>query len=316
MRPMLATIVIVVLAAACTSVEGETTATTDDAQTTTSELPGDETTSTSADETASRGADDSSSADSVETDCPENHFLLEANEYVSPQGYTSPELSVTCTEDTVIIESNGMINYEFVQITPNELEAQDLAFELPLEPTPAEEPLAMGLGTTGVAVNGAVIFAAFEAPEHGYGDPLSDGLLDYCNGHTAQGGIYHYHARMDCLFEENELANLVYGYSLDGYPILSPYRCSNDDCVDIEELSSSYVRVDPDGTGAFEAWEYREGAGDLDECNGMVGDDGEYRYYATDTFPYVPFCYHGETDAAVGVFDGTAPAGAGPGGRR
>lgn len=286
--------VLALAATACTSAAGESPPTTD---------PPESTTSSSSSTTPS-----DESADPVARACPDDEFLLDVNDYVSSQGYASPELSVTCTEDTVIIESNGMINYEFVQITPNALEPQNVYIELPLEPTAAAEPLAMGLGSTGIAVNGVAIFAAFEAPQDGYGDPLSDGLLDYCNGHTAPGGIYHYHARMDCLFDETELADLVYGFSLDGYPILSPYACVDDACEEIEELSSSYVRIDPDGTGAFDAWEYQEGAGDLDVCNGMVGDDGEYRYYATDAFPYVPFCYHGETDAAMGVFDGTAPA--------
>ena len=44
-------------------------------------------------------------------------------------------------------------------------------------------------------------------------------------------------------------------------------------------------------------------------CGQMVDDDGVYRYYATDAFPYLPFCYHGMTDAAAGTFTGDPPAG-------
>ena len=45
--------------------------------------------------------------------------------------------------------------------------------------------------------------------------------------------------------------------------------------------------------GAFtQDWEYVEGLGDLDECNGRVGvtpefPEGIYHYYANDTFPFV-----------------------------
>ena len=44
-----------------------------------------------------------------------------------------------------------------------------------------------------------------------------------------------------------------------------------------------------------------EGSGDLDECNGLVGEDGSYAYYTTDTFPYTLGCYRG--DAIVPEFD-------------
>lgn len=266
-------------------------------------------------ETGTAAASDPGGATSA-TDgdgCPDETFLVdEVNSYRQTGGYADPELTVECTGDVMVVTTNNIPTFEFVQMTPNDLQAQDLVYEIPLSPVAADTPGAMGLGAVGVTVTGLSVFAAFEAPQDGYRDPYLDGLLDYCNGHTAQQGFYHFHARMDCLFDATDLVGLVYGYAFDGYEMVSPWICVDEACTEVREVTSSYVRIDDDGLGAFEAWEYRAGAGDLDECNGMVGADGVYRYHITDEFPYVPFCYHGETEWAQGDFEGEAPAG-GPG---
>ena len=237
----------------------------------------------------------------------------EVNAYEQSDGYPDPELAVTCADGMVTVTSNNIPTFEFVQITPNDLQANDLEVAFPTTPTERDVPGKMTFGPVGISVTGLALFGAFESAQDNYGDPVSDGLLDFCSGHTAQDGFYHGHARMDCLFDEPIQAGLVYGWLYDGYPIVSPWECADDACTSLEEVTSSYVRVDQNSTGAFDAWEYREGVGDLDECNGRTDADGQYRYYATDDFPYLPFCFHGETDAAIGDFDGEPPA-AGQGG--
>jgi hypothetical protein len=245
------------------------------------------------------------------TDCPADDFLLEVNDVVRDDGYADPELAVACADTTFTVTGNGMIAYEFVPITPNDLQETVIDVQLPLEPTEAAVPGAIGLGAMGVSVNGVALYAAFEAPQMDYGDPVTDGLLDACNGHTSPAE-YHYHARATCLFDDPDEPGLVYGYAFDGYPIVAPFECTADGCTETEEVTSSYVRVDESTNSAFDGWAYEEGAGDLDACNGRVDGDGEYRYYVTDQFPYLPFCFHGETDAAQGDFTGEAPADAGP----
>ena len=42
-------------------------------------------------------------------------------------------------------------------------------------------------------------------------------------------------------------------------------------------------------------YEYAAGAGDLDECNGMIVD-GLYGYYVTDSYPWVIGCFRGTPD--------------------
>lgn len=59
--------------------------------------------------------------------------------------------------------------------------------------------------------------------------------------------------------------------------------------------------------GTFrEDWEYVEGSGDLDLCNGRFGVTPEhpnstYHYYITDDYPYIPRCVFGTPDGSVRV---------------
>jgi hypothetical protein len=84
----------------------------------------------------------------------------------------------------------------------------------------------------------------------------------------------------------------------------------------LREMRSSYrlrTGTRPSGTagpggtydGTFvQDWEYAAGTGDLDECNGrtgMVTLEGRtvntYHYVLTNTFPYIPRCFHATPDA-------------------
>jgi hypothetical protein len=93
--------------------------------------------------------------------------------------------------------------------------------------------------------------------------------------------------------------HLVVGYAFDGFPILAPWECVDEDCEEVKELASSWQRT-VDVKDAWAAHEYVEGSGDLDECNGKFGSDGTYRYYATETFPYFFACYKGEAERPGG----------------
>lgn len=51
----------------------------------------------------------------------------------------------------------------------------------------------------------------------------------------------------------------------------------------------------PDGTYDLD-WEFQEGLGNLDSCNGAYVD-GEYGYFITEDFPFGPRCLNGETSS-------------------
>ena len=233
----------------------------------------------------------------AQADCPTQNFINVAADPAN-SAYAAPEINVTCTATTMIVASNGIPGYEFVSLTPNGLSTQNYRYEIPLNPVAAEtETTVPLLGAIGFAVNGMPIFAPNEAPRDNYGDAYLDGLLDYCNGHTAQGGMYHYHARPDCLFENIEgNPYLVIGYGFDGYPILAPYACTDTACTNVVKIESSYQQTGDGyqrGDNTWESHTYVVNLSPLDECNGMTLANGSYAYFATDTFPYFLGCYHG-----------------------
>lgn len=256
---------------------------------------------------AGKDPGDSNSADSSSATgaCPTAGFL-DVAAYDQPDPIADPSMIVWCDGEFLIVESNGIPNFEFVQVTPNDLVEADTVYRVPLNPEPAAAPATLGLGPVGVAVNGMPIYGPNEA-EPTFGDPVLDGILDFCAGHTDQFGQYHFHARPECLFSNLDgSVSLLVGYGFDGNPILGPFECVDAECSAVEELDSSYVYVGG-SEAAWEANEYQEGSGDLDSCNGALRPDGTYAYYATDTFPYLIGCHSGVVPAGAGVSGETPP---------
>jgi hypothetical protein len=225
--------------------------------------------------------------------CPSDTFVDASND---------PDvlLEITCTEDTMVIETNNLPNYQ----VPGTTEAQTYTWYIPLEPQVAEEPIEIPLlDAVAVAVDGIQIHGPNGAPFDGYPDPVHEEMLVFCGGHHAAQTLFHHHASPDCLYEqlvenpddETQLVGVVLGYAFDGYPILAPYICVDEACTEVTELESSWQRTQ-DVTNAWEANEYVEGSGDLDQCNGMELEDGSYAYFATHNFPYFLGCYHGIPD--------------------
>ena len=149
------------------------------------------------------------------------------------------------------------------------------------------------------------------------------------HAHVQPNGAYHYHGMPELLMDflgDNKGMTLV-GWASDGFPVYARYAYSNpnDTNSSIVAVKPSYKLKDtPDenrpstlttlvggpgqGTsnlnipiplGAFtQDYEYIEGYGDLDECNGRVGvtpefPNGIYYYMVTDEFPLFSRCLKG-----------------------
>lgn len=219
-----------------------------------------------------------------------------------------PEVSATCEGDTLIVTSNGIPDYTYIETSPGQPRDQENAFVIPATPTMADTvtdiPL---LGTAAVSLGGIQIFG----PTEGTGGDVESlpGILSDCGSHNGPSG-FHIHliltsAETDCLFTPDEVAaepQLV-GYAFDGFPI---YTGS-------DQYTSSWQLTDESlfATDTWAAHTYVEGSGDLDQCNGRTDDDGNYAYYTTATFPYILGCYAGvvDLDAAGGGGGGAGGGG-------
>jgi len=260
--------------------------------------------------------------------CPQAKTLLDVSKAPGAgSGYPAPTLSGYCTETTFVVDSNDMPTYKFVQTTPNDLKAVPAHYEIPRFPqvasTTTDVPL---LGYAAFAVNGIMTFGPTEGPQpadQAYGDPVYNGLMDPCQGHTAES--YHYHS-----FEEKCLtpAGLVsepwtnpdpaantpspiIGWAADGFPIYGMRECKDEACSAVVEMKSGYEKTGDPKTNAWNAYAWKEHAGDttyLDECNGHTGPKGDYHYHNTKGFPYVLGCFRGTPMfGQMGGMDGGMP---------
>ena len=205
-------------------------------------------------------------------------------------------------------------------------------------------------GAVAIGVNGVPIYGPEEGPG---GDAVALHFdyfnedrqpieLGWCAGHSAGTSGYHYHYDANCIYWEPETGEDMSDYSLskipsdqhspivgwafDGYPIYGMYGYGADGQT-IRTISSSYVieRTQDGGDQGYNGiddWNYVDGVGDLDECNGRFGPtpefpEGIYHYVSTpvsgsptsvtDTngntvgmigFPYFLICYHGVADVS------------------
>ena len=152
---------------------------------------------------------------------------------------------------------------------------------------------------------------------------------DMNHAHVQPNGAYHYHGMPELLmgFLGGSRGMTLVGWASDGFPVYARYGYSdaNNSNSEIKSLTSSYrLKSEPDinrpmalnaliggpgqGTtnpntpipmGAFtQDYEYVEGLGDLDQCNGRFGvtpdfPEGIYYYVVTDDFPFFTRCLKG-----------------------
>lgn len=154
-------------------------------------------------------------------------------------------------------------------MNPNSIFAQNLTFDLPLNPTEAAEPSCVNMGPIGVMLTGVVLYNALDALGR---DAAAHEVLDSCWGHPDQSGTYHYHMLSPCMSDPGTGHSNLLGYALDGFGIYGPRG------EDGEALTSA----------------------DLDACHGhthAITWNGKtvvmYHYHLTYDYPYSVGCYRG-----------------------
>jgi len=247
----------------------------------------------------------SSPASGTLPECPVASFpTVVANDANSR--WAAPRLDVSCTDRQVVVESNGIPPYEFQRTTPNDLREQNYVWRFPRAAELADDRTAIPLlGPIAIAVNGLPIYGPNEG-EHPdpYGDPVHNDILDWCLGHTARRGDYHYHALIvSCLTAGHAAAepSPVIAWSFDGFAIYGPNECVDGDCTAVQEVRSGWQRTGDPTTYAWDNHRYigPEDGVTLDACNGHVGSQGDYHYHATAGFPYILGCYSGYVDPST-----------------
>ena len=240
----------------------------------------------------------------------------------------APQSAISIEGSKRIITGNGLPQHQVGQFpnrgNPHEITTQNKRYEVPLHPEIAAKPTALSRQPWGVAVNGvpfdpgtAEYYKRDRNSIWNY-EALSGQVrlgLDTNHAHVQPSGAYHYHGLPTALFEQlsggQEQMTLV-GWAADGFPIycLFGYTDAKDPQSGVTKLTSSYrlkQGTRPGGTrgpggrydGAFvQDYEYREGEGDLDECNGRFCvtpefPRGTYAYFLTDDWPVIPRGFRG-----------------------
>jgi hypothetical protein len=257
------------------------------------------------------------------------------------------QVSITIEGDYRYIRSNGIPNHATGRFpgpgNPNSVAPQSYQFRVPLHPKAAVKTTRLTLGPFGVAVNGVVFDPGAnewwnDDPSSGWQkEPLMMAPLflgaDSSHAHVQPNGAYHYHGiptGLVAALTDGKPKMVIVGWAADGFPIYNnaTYGDPKGSIGAPRTLKSSY-RVKsgqrssgPGGKydGLFvNDYEYVPGAGDLDECNGLVSPtpdhpEGIYHYVLTEQFPYVPREWRGTPDQSFRRGPG-GPGGGGPGGR-
>lgn len=227
---------------------------------------------------------------------------------------------VTIIDDKRVMETNALPNHDTGAFpgpgNPNTISAQHKKYTFPLSPKYIGEP--QWVREPGVALNGVKFEpGTAEVVECDTGENyrveafqnmISLGL-DFNNAHVQPTGAYHYHGTPTSLVENfDKGSDLVHlGFALDGFPIYysksgafkPSYKLlggnrAGEDCTYETRRGSRDIIIDGHHDGTYTSdFEYVEGFGDLDACNGIT-IDGNYMYLITDTFPYVSRCLMGE----------------------
>ncbi len=237
-------------------------------------------------------------------------------------------LQITIDADKCRFTTNAIPNHDFndgVRSFPNTVEAQDDTYTITANPgfattiTPLSLTLDNALLLNGVKVD-ILAAACFGVGDGRVGcndpdqlwryDPMfaANGFrVDTQNAHTQPDGTYHYHGIPRALLDDSSQGQSpVVGFAADGFPIYGSYF--NDNGGSREARSSYRLKTEtrpsgdgnpggtPDGTYRDD-YEYVDGFGDLDQCNGMIVN-GTYGYYMTEEFPYILSCFRGTPDTS------------------
>lgn len=237
-------------------------------------------------------------------------------------------LTIAVENDECVFISNSIPNHQFNDASANmatPVSAVTAAYRVTTSPTFAAQSTPISLQYNNAILLNGVKVDLLAAGCFGVGDgnigcnnmnqpwrydPLGVSHrfgADQHNAHTQPDGTYHYHGDPQALFSDMPVTESpVIGFAADGYPVYGSWILDESlgPMGDFRKVKSSYrPKSGPRPTGSgnpggqydgtfVDDYEYAEGSGDLDECNGMVRN-GSYGYYVTEAYPYILKCFRG-----------------------
>ena len=228
--------------------------------------------------------------------------------------------SVTVKGKTRTILTNSLPNHKTGEFprkgNPNTISAQNRTYTFPVNPKYTGNP--EWVREPGVAINGVKFepgtaeVVVCDSGENYHVEAFQDMInlgLDFNNAHVQPTGAYHYHGSPTSVIEKFDTGeDLVHvGFAHDGFPMYysksDAYKPSyklvdgsreGEDCTCSNPKNTIDISVDDHHNGTYTSdFEYVEGSGNLDECNGIT-IEGKYMYLVTNKFSYVSRCLMGE----------------------
>ena len=211
--------------------------------------------------------------------------------------------------DQRCISSNGFPNHNIGQFpnqrNPNHFRSQDVSVCVDASPsiTGRIDRRASGSGITvsGIILRPKTADWYDASSSRGFSKNRSSGWnlegmepknrlgLDLENAHVDNRGLYHYHGISSSLV--SSLDGTLLGYAADGHEI----HYVGEKAKASWQLKNGMRSTPPFGRfdGTYnQDYHYVAGSGNLDECNGNQIKE-QYRYYATNTYPFFPRCFLG-----------------------
>ncbi len=237
-----------------------------------------------------------------------------------------------------VFEANGIPEHKVGQFpnrgNPHTIAQQRYLFSIPMNPKIAEQITSTNFPADrpgppnrpfGIAMNGVLLdpgTAEFWMGDRSLNwnyDALGGAVdlgLDENHAHVQPDGSYHYHGLptlyLKKLGADGSKHSPQIGWAADGFPIYSLYGYldAKDAQSPIIELTSSYRLKSGDRPGGADGpggkydgaftrdYEFVEGSGIFDECNGRFCltpefPDGTYAYFLTAQWPVVPRSFRG-----------------------
>lgn len=247
---------------------------------------------------------------------PNDYFRV----YTLDDARFGTQTSVSINGNTRTMITNALPDHKTGQFpgpgNPNTISAQKRTYSFPVNPKYIGNP--QWVREPGVALNGVKFEpGTAEVVECDTGEnyrveafqELVNLGLDFNNAHVQPTGAYHYHGTPTSVIEKFDSGNdLVHvGFAHDGFPMYysktGAYKPSyklidgsreGEDCTYETRRNTRGISVGGHHDGTYTSdFEYVDGSGDLDECNGVT-IDGKYMYLVTNEFPYVSRCLMGE----------------------